>query len=126
VAGPQLSQLNLSARLFPSTLHGILDALAHSTQEAFMTRLHLIACAALATVVVAGGMMSSQAEAKAKCVRAGGQATMITPDLAKFMATAALNNSISGMGAKAVGPVSMKCTGDMVMPTCTARQKACK
>jgi len=91
-----------------------------------MTRLHLIACAAFAASVLAGGLTSTAAEARAKCVRAGGQATMVTLDLAKFMATAALNNSISGMGAKAVGPVAMKCTGDMVMPTCTARQRACK
>ena len=32
------------------------------------------------------------AEAKPACVLAGGQATMVTPDLARFMAHAALNN----------------------------------
>lgn len=90
-----------------------------------MRKLHWIALATTAAVLVAGSSVGMRAEA-AKCVRAGGQATMITEDLAKFMATAALNNSINGMGAKAVGPVSMKCTSDMVLPTCTARQKACK
>jgi len=89
-----------------------------------MKKLHGIALAVTTAVLVAGSSVAP-AEA-AKCVRAGGQATMVTLDLAKFMATAALNNSISGMGAKAAGPVSMKCSGDMVMPTCTARQKACK
>jgi hypothetical protein len=59
-------------------------------------------------------------------VRAGGQATMITEDLAKFMANAALKNSISGMGAKAVGPVAMKCETGSGLPTCVAKQKACK
>jgi len=90
-----------------------------------MTRLHLIACAALATVVVAGGMMSSQAEAKAKCVRAGAQATMLTEDLAKFSATTTLQTSISLKGQKGVGPIAMKCTGGPVLPTCVARQRAC-
>jgi len=91
-----------------------------------MRKLHWVALAATSAVLVIGSSAGTPAEAKSKCVRAGGQATMVTMDLAKYMATAALNNSISGMGAKAAGPVSMKCTGDMVMPTCTARQKACK
>jgi hypothetical protein len=90
-----------------------------------MRKLHWIALAVTTAVLVAGSSVVP-AEARSKCVRAGGQATMVTLDLAKFMATAALNNSISGMGAKAAGPVSMKCSGDMIMPTCTARQKACK
>jgi hypothetical protein len=89
-----------------------------------MRKLHWIALASV-TAVLALGSSGMQAQA-AKCVKAGGQATMITEDLAKFMATAALNNSITGMGAKAVGPVSMKCEGGMAMPTCVARQKACK
>jgi hypothetical protein len=91
-----------------------------------MRKIYLLASAALAVAIAAGGLTTMRAEAKAKCVRAGGQATMITADLAKFMATAALKNSISGMGAKSVGPVSMKCSEDIVMPTCTARQRACK
>ncbi len=91
-----------------------------------MRKIYVIAGVAAAVAIAGGGLTTMQAEARAKCVRAGGQATMVTPDLAKYMATAALNNSISNMGAKAVGPVAMKCTGDMVMPTCTARQKACK
>jgi hypothetical protein len=88
--------------------------------------MHLIACSAIAAVAFTIGLSATQAEARAKCVRAGGQATMITEDLAKFMATAALKNSISGMGAKAVGPVHMRCTGGSGLPTCVARQRACK
>jgi len=91
-----------------------------------MRKLHWIALVAGTAVLVTGSLAGTPAEARAKCVRAGGQATMITADLAKFMATAALKNSISGMGAKAVGPVSMNCTGEPLLPTCTARQKACK
>ncbi len=90
-----------------------------------MRKLHWIALASVTAVLVVGSSVGMRAEA-AKCVRAGGQATMITEDLAKFMATAALKNSISGMNAKAVGPVVMKCDTGSGLPTCVARQKACK
>jgi hypothetical protein len=89
-----------------------------------MAKLHHIVLATAAAAFVIGGLMSAPADAK--CVRAGGQATMITADLAKFMAEAALKNSIAGMGAKPAGPVVMKCSGGDVLPTCVARQKACK
>ncbi len=49
-----------------------------------MAKLHHIVLASTAAAFVIGGLMS--APAAAKCVRAGGQATMITEDLAKFMA----------------------------------------
>lgn len=88
-----------------------------------MTRLHRIVLATAAAVLVTGGVMSTGAEAK--CVRAGGQATMITEDLAKFMAGAALKNSIAKLGAKPRGPVVMKCTTAQGLPTCVARQRAC-
>jgi hypothetical protein len=89
-----------------------------------MAKLHRIVFATAAAALIAGGVMSAPAEAK--CVRAGGQATMITEDLAKFMAGAALKNSIAGMGAKPAGPVMMKCETGAGLPTCVARQKACK
>jgi hypothetical protein len=66
------------------------------------------------------------AAAKKSCVLAGGDATMITEDLAKFMANAALGNSIKGMGATAAGDVKMPCTGPNPLTTCQARQRACK
>jgi hypothetical protein len=91
-----------------------------------MKKLHWIAFAATAAVLAIGSSVGTRVEAKPSCVRAGGTATMITEDLAKYMATAALNNSISNMGAKAVGKVSMTCAMNMGMPSCTARQKACK
>jgi hypothetical protein len=89
-----------------------------------MTKLHHIVLATTAAAFVVGGLMSAPADAK--CVRAGGQATMITEDLAKFMAGAALKNSIAGMGAKPAGPVVMKCETGAGLPTCVAKQKACK
>jgi hypothetical protein len=91
-----------------------------------MAKLHRIVLATAAAAFLAGGVMSVGAEAKRHCVRAGGEATMITEDLAKFMAQAALKNSISGMGAKPVGPVNLKCTTGPGLPYCIARQKACK
>jgi hypothetical protein len=68
--------------------------------------------------------VSSAAPASAGCVMAGGAADMVTLDLAKFMANAALNNSIKAHGWKAVGPVKMKC-GEGVPVNCVAKQKAC-
>jgi hypothetical protein len=80
-----------------------------------------------ATLAAAFLTMSAPAEAaKKSCVLAGGDATMITPDLAKFMANAALNNSIKGMGATAAGDVKMTCAGPNPLTTCQARQRACK
>jgi len=63
--------------------------------------------------------------AQAGCVMAGGEATMITEDLAKFMAEAALKNSIAAHGWKAAGPVAMKCDAANGLPHCMARRKAC-
>jgi hypothetical protein len=64
---------------------------------------------------------------KGGCVMAGGEATMITTDLAKFMANAALKNSISGMGAKASGEVKMTCKETSIASVyCIAKQRACK
>lgn len=79
-----------------------------------------------ATLAAAGGLaLVGVASVEAGCVKAGGTATMVTQGLAEFMAEAALKNSISGMGAKRVGKVSMKCSTE-VLTTCTAHQQACK
>lgn len=79
-------------------------------------------CLALAGAVMALGVTSS---AHAKCVMAGGEATMVTEDLAKFMAEAALKNSIAANGWKPAGPVQMKCDAPNGLPHCMARRKAC-
>lgn len=85
------------------------------------TRIATAVAVAAATLTIA----ALPAAAK-KCVLAGGTATMVTEDLAKFMAEAALKNSISGMGAKAEGKIDMKCKPETGLTNCTARQKACK
>jgi hypothetical protein len=64
--------------------------------------------------------------AEAGCRRAGGVATMVTYDLAVFMANAALKNSIADHGERPSGPVQLKCTDDTLTTTCTARRQACK
>lgn len=89
-----------------------------------MTKLRcfLFVMAAAAAAGLAGG-----AQAKSNCVLAGGEATMVTEDLAKFMAQAALKNSISGMNAKPEGKIALKCeTTTLAMTFCTAKQRACK
>lgn len=79
--------------------------------------------AALLAAVVAVPAGSAQA---AKCVRAGGEGSNVLPDVAKFMANAALNNSITGAGMKATGKSSMTCKTDLLLTSCVARQRACK
>lgn len=76
---------------------------------------------ALAAVAAASG----GAQAAGKCVVAGGEATMVTQDLAKFMAEAALKNSIAAHNWKAAGPVTVKCDAPYGMAHCMARRKAC-
>jgi hypothetical protein len=64
--------------------------------------------------------------AEAGCRRAGGEATMITKDLAVFMATAALKNSIADHGERPKGSIKVACKDDNFTTTCTARREACK
>jgi hypothetical protein len=83
----------------------------------------IAAVAALAATAIASETL---AQNKGKCVLAGGEATMVTEDLARFMANAALKNSISGMGAKAAGQAKVTCKGAPLGTYCIARQRACK
>jgi hypothetical protein len=79
-------------------------------------------------VIAAAGMalVSTEASARPHCVLAGGQSVMATLDLAKFMANAALKNSMAAHGWTAHGPVRMRCdTSSIGLPHCLARQKAC-
>ncbi len=78
------------------------------------------------TAAAVAGVLAAAAPAQAKCVMAGGEGSNILPDVAKFMANAALNNSITGAGMKASGKAKVTCKGDLVMTTCVAKQKACK
>lgn len=91
-----------------------------------IARLTLSITAAAALAASAGLAVAQEKKAAAKCVMAGGEATMITKDLAEFMAGAALKNSISGMGAKPVGQVKMTCKDSTLNVYCLAKQQACK
>ena len=78
---------------------------------------------------VAAGLavaMAASGATAGPCYNAGGSATMVTTDLAKFMAEAALKNSIAGHGWKASGPIKMECKDDGLTTSCTARRLACK
>ncbi len=90
-----------------------------------MKKLHLVAlgCAALLGL---GAVAPTTADAKGKCAMVGGTGTGLTPDIGKFMATAALGQAITSYGGKASGKVAMKCDANVVMTTCTAKQRACK
>jgi len=77
-------------------------------------------------MIAAAGLAMASTEASARCVMAGGQATMVTLDLAKYMANAALKNSIKAHGWTAHGAVKVKCDASSVgLPHCLARQRAC-
>lgn len=77
-------------------------------------------------MIVAAGLAVASTEASAKCVLAGGQATMVTLDLAKYMANAALKNSINAHGWTGHGAVRTRCdTSSVGLPHCVSRQKAC-
>lgn len=82
-----------------------------------MKALKIAVLAVLATAGTSG--------AEAKCVMAGGEATMVTQDLAKFMAEAALKNSIAAHNWKAAGPINMKCDAPSGLAHCKATRKAC-
>jgi len=87
-----------------------------------MTRISLFGLSL--AVALVGAMTISGAEAG--CRRAGGEATMITKDLAVFMANAALKNSIADHGERPKGAVRVACKDDTFTTTCTARRQACK
>ena len=76
------------------------------------------------TIALVGAMTATSAQAG--CRRAGGEATMITKDLAVFMANAALKNSIADHGERPSGAVSLSCKDDGLTTTCHARRQACK
>jgi hypothetical protein len=96
-------------------------------------RVTLAVSAALLFSFGAGNAMAQAADQKpavkkaaGKCVLAGGEANMITQDLAEFMAKAALKNSINGMGASPTGQITLKCNQNGALQYCKATQRACK
>ena len=93
-----------------------------------MTKLtSVLAIATLAfTSIAAFAPADAQEKKKSNCFLAGGEATMVTTDLAKFMANAALNNSIKGANATPVGAPKMTCKDGLATVYCMAQQRACK
>ena len=92
----------------------------------FTQPLRLAALFGVATIALVLASTASQAAPHKSCVLAGGEATMITKDLATFMANAALKNSIKGMNATATGAVALKCNDPAPLTYCKAQQRACK
>ena len=82
-------------------------------------------CGIAAFSMLALATSASATHTGGKCVMAGGEATMVTEDLAKFMAGAALKNAMAAHNWKPHGAVKMKCDTANALPHCMARQKAC-
>lgn len=76
-------------------------------------------------LIALGALLASATASSAGCVLAGGEATMVTEDLAKFMANAALKNSIKAHEWTPHGEVKMTCDTNSGLPHCVAKQKAC-
>jgi uncharacterized membrane protein len=87
-------------------------------QEFRMTRIGY--CLALVASLTVGAL-----SAEAGCRTVGGSADMVTRDLAKFMAEAALKNAIAAHGLKPAGPMSMTCKDDTMTTNCKAFRRAC-
>ena len=88
-------------------------------------KISISAIAVAATFASFIAATSSHAAGKS-CVMAGGEATMITGDLAQFMAKAALGNSIKKMDATPTGAIMLKCNDPAPLTYCLAKQRACK
>lgn len=81
-----------------------------------------VVCGILAAVAAAG--LATAAEAK--CVKATGQGTAITHEVATEFAKMALNTSITGWGGKASGKTTTSCKYEFIFSTCRAQSRACK
>ncbi len=79
----------------------------------------------LTAIAIGAAIVSTGAQA-GSCVKAGGEATMLTEDLAKFMAGAALKNQMKANGLTPSGQVNMKCQPATFGTHCIAHQRACK
>ncbi len=90
-----------------------------------MKRYALISIGAISALAILGPAEAAHKSGHGTCVMAGGQATMVTQDLAKFMAEAALKNAIAAHNWKASGAVKTKCDTEAGLPHCTSKQKAC-
>jgi hypothetical protein len=78
----------------------------------------------LSLLSIAAAVLCAQS-AEAGCRTVVGSADMITTDLAKFMANAALKNAIEAKGLKPSGEVALTCREDTFTTYCKAARKAC-
>lgn len=78
----------------------------------------------LSILSVAAAVLCAQS-AEAGCRTVVGSADMVTTDLAKFMANAALKNAIEAKGLKPSGEVALTCREDTFTTYCKATRKAC-
>lgn len=79
-----------------------------------------------AAIIGLSMLLTVPAQAAKSCVMAGGEATMVTKDLAVFMANAALTNSMKAKGLTAQGKAKVTCKDPSPLTYCIAQQKACK
>jgi hypothetical protein len=78
----------------------------------------------LSFLVLAGAVFCGQS-AEAGCRTVVGSADMVTTDLAKFMANAALKNAIAAKDLKPSGEIKLTCREDTFTTYCKASRPAC-
>lgn len=78
----------------------------------------------LSILALAGAVLCAQG-AEAGCRTVVGSADMVTTDLAKFMANAALKNAIAAKELKPSGEITLTCREDTFTTYCKATRKAC-
>lgn len=78
----------------------------------------------LSILALAGAVLCGQS-AEAGCRTVVGSADMVTTDLAKFMANAALKNAIADKGLKPSGEITLTCREDTFTTYCKASRPAC-
>lgn len=78
----------------------------------------------LAIFSLAAAVLCAQG-AEAGCRTVVGSADMVTTDLAKFMANAALKNAIADKGLKPSGEIKLTCREDTFTTYCKASRQAC-
>lgn len=76
-------------------------------------------------LAVSASIVCGATVAQAGCRTVVGSADMITRDLAKFMANAALKNAIAAKGLKPSGEITLTCRDDTVTTYCKASRPAC-
>ena len=70
--------------------------------------------------------VSPAAEAKKSCAMISGQGTGITHPVATDQALWSLQEAITKFGGKAAGKVATTCKYELVVSSCTSKQRACK